>query len=49
MQYKETIGDWFDWLYVDAEKLTEIAEEIGFSVEIDFEEEGQYFAKLIKK
>lgn len=49
MQYKETVGDWFDWLYVDADKLTEIAEEIGFSVEIELGEEGQYFAKLVKE
>ena len=34
MQYKDTIGEPFDWLYIDADTLRQKAEENGFAVEI---------------
>ena len=34
MQYKDTIGEPFDWLYIDAETLTERAAMNGYAVEV---------------
>jgi len=34
MQYKDTIGEPFDWLYIDARTLREEAAENGYSVEV---------------
>ena len=34
MQYKDTIGEPFDWLYIDAETLRKEAEENGYAVEV---------------
>ena len=47
MQYKDVIGEPFDWLYVDFETLTYYAEESGFKAEIIFEgEHYDYLARL---
>ena len=34
MQYKDTIGEPFDWLYIDTETLRKEAEENGYAVEV---------------
>lgn len=46
MKYKNHASDWFDWLYVDFEKLRGTAEKIGFNVELLHEEDGQYLVEL---
>lgn len=49
MQYKDTIGDPFDWLYIDAETLRRKAEESGYSVEVIAEgEHYDYLARITK-
>ena len=47
-QYKSFKTDWFNWLYVDQDKLKAVAAEIGFKLQILAEDEyGQYLARLI--
>lgn len=49
MQYKDTIGKPFPWLYIDAETLRQIAEANGYAVEIVAEgEHYDYLARVIK-
>jgi SAM-dependent methyltransferase len=46
-EYKNQKGDWFNWLYIDQQTLTNIANEIGWRCEIIFEDDmDQYLAKL---
>ena len=50
MQYKDSIGEPFDWLYIDADTLREKAEECGYSVEVLAEgEHYDYLAKITKR
>jgi len=47
--YKDKLGDWFDWLYVDKVTLKEHANNAGLLVEILFEDDtDQYLARLTK-
>jgi len=46
MKYKEHESEWFEWLYVDFEKLREIAEDVGFKVRKITEIDNQYLAEL---
>lgn len=46
MKYKEHETEWFEWLYVDFEKLKEIAEEVGLMATLIHEEDEQYLAEL---
>lgn len=46
MEYENHSSDWFDWLYVDFETFSSVAEECGFTVNHIFEEEDQYLAEL---
>ena len=47
MQYKDVLGDPFDWLYVDFETLAFYAEENGFTAELLAEgEHYDYLARL---
>jgi SAM-dependent methyltransferase len=48
MQYKETVSDWFEWLYVDFDTLKEYAELVGFKVEKLFDEDNHYLVELTK-
>ena len=49
MQYKDTIGEPFQWLYIDANTLKRVAEENGYSVEVVAEgEHYDYLAKIAK-
>lgn len=50
MRYKDTIGESFPWLYIDANTLRQKADENGYSVEVLFEgEHYEYLAKITKK
>ena len=49
MQYKDTIGEPFPWLYIDAETLKQVAEENGYLVEIIAEGEHYDYLARIKK
>ncbi len=49
MQYKETVGEPFEWLYIDADTLRQKAEENGYSVEVVAEgEHYDYLARITK-
>lgn len=46
-EYKNQRGDWFDWVYVDQNKLKEITDSIGLKLEIIFTDENdQYLARI---
>jgi SAM-dependent methyltransferase len=46
-EYRGQKGEWFNWLYLDANTLTSTAEACGWSCEILFDDgEDQYLAKL---
>ncbi len=50
MQYKENFGEWFDWLYIDFETLSNFAEQNGFTASMIFEDNNdQYLAELKRK
>ena len=50
MQYKDTIGKPFDWLYIDADTLKEKAAKNGYAVEVVAEgEHYDYLARITKK
>ncbi len=50
MQYKDTIGEPFDWLYIDADTLKEKAGRFGYAVEVVAEgEHYDYLARITKK
>ena len=50
MQYRDTIGEPFDWLYIDADTLKEKARRSGYSVEVVAEgEHYDYLARITKK
>ena len=49
MQYKDTIGEPFDWLYIDAETLRQRADRCGYAVEVVAEgEHYDYLARITK-
>ena len=50
MQYKDTIGEPFDWLYIDADTLKQKAGRCGYAVELVAEgEHYDYLARITKK
>ena len=50
MQYKNTIGEPFPWLYIDAETLTRVAAENGYATEVIAEgEHYDYLARITRK
>ena len=50
MQYKDTIGEPFDWLYIDADTLKQKAGRNGYAVEVVAEgEHYDYLARITKK
>ena len=50
MQYKDTIGEPFDWLYIDAETLRKEAEKNGYAVEVvAVGEHFDYMARITKR
>jgi hypothetical protein len=49
MQYKDTIGEPFNWLYIDADTLRQKAEENGYAVEVLAEgNHYDYLARITK-
>ena len=49
MQYKDTIGEPFDWLYIDADTLRELTAKNGYNVEVIAEgEHYDYLARITK-
>jgi len=50
MQYKDTISEPFDWLYIDIETLSQLAEQNEYKVEVLVEGyHYDYLARIIKK
>jgi len=50
MQYKDTIGEPFPWLYIDADTLKQVAEANGYAAEVIAEgEHYDYLARITKK
>ena len=50
MQYKDTIGEPFDWLYIDADTLKEKARRYGYTAEVMAEgEHYDYLARITKR
>lgn len=50
MQYKDTIGEPFPWLYIDADTLREVSETNGYMVEVIAEgEHYDYLARITEK
>ena len=50
MQYKDTIGEPFNWLYIDADTLREKAGRCGYAVEVVAEGENyDYLARITKR
>lgn len=48
MTYNDHQTEWFDWLYVDFERLKNAAEKVGFSVELLFEQDDHYLVELTR-
>jgi SAM-dependent methyltransferase len=50
MQYKDTIGEPFPWLYIDAVTLKQVAKDNGYTTEVVAEgEHYDYLARITKK
>lgn len=50
MQYKDTIGEPFPWIYIDADTLEHVAEANGYVAEVIAEgEHYDYLARIVKK
>ncbi|MCO5258580.1 MAG: class I SAM-dependent methyltransferase [Crocinitomicaceae bacterium] len=51
MRYNDHQTDWFDWLYVDFDRLSEAADKTGFTTTLLYEEEDEnhYLVKLSVK
>ena len=48
-EYQGQKGDWFNWLYVDMDTLTERAHALGWYTYILHTENDQYLARLIRR
>ena len=46
-EYKDTVGEWFDWVYVDQETLLGLCEEMGLTFEVLYTDEyEQYLGRI---
>lgn len=49
-EYRGIRGPWFDWLYIDQEKLFELCDQTPWMPQVLFEDgRGHYLARLLKK
>lgn len=47
-EYKGQKGDWFDWVYIDQQKLSELADQLGWFVYfLHSDEHDQYLVRMI--
>lgn len=46
MKYKSHQTEWFDWLYIDQQKLEEAASNCGLKMELLFEEDYHFLVRL---
>lgn len=46
MNYQNHQTDWFEWLYVDFQKLQDTANRVGLNATLMYEEEGHFLALL---
>lgn len=46
MHYEDHSTDWFDWLYIDFDKLQEAANKLDLNVEKLYEEDNQFLARI---
>ncbi len=49
MKYKDEIGPWFDWLYVDYENLAQAVVKTGMKIKNLHESEDSYLAEITKE
>ncbi|MEZ4938224.1 MAG: class I SAM-dependent methyltransferase [Crocinitomicaceae bacterium] len=49
MQYKDNFGEWFDWLYIDFETLSKLADENGFTATKLFEDNNYHYLAELKR
>ncbi|MCE7993570.1 MAG: class I SAM-dependent methyltransferase [Roseivirga sp.] len=49
-EYKGVKGDWFDWVYIDQDKLSKLADQLGWYVYfLHSDEHDQYLVRMIPK
>jgi SAM-dependent methyltransferase len=47
-EYKGSFGDWFDWVYIDQKKLSEMTESLGwYTYFLHSDEHDQYLVRMI--
>lgn len=46
MKYKDQIGPWFDWLYVDFDNLFKVAKKCGLKATRIYEKDDHYLAEI---
>lgn len=49
MKYKSQATEWFDWLYIDLEKLEQYTAKSGLNLEVLYEEDYHYLVRLTLK
>ena len=50
MEYEDTVGEPFPWLYIDADTLRQVAAENGYRAEVVAEgEHYDYLARITRK
>jgi len=47
-EYKGQFGDWFNWLYIDAELLKKVAAQEGWEMELLFDDEMDQYLGMLK-
>lgn len=47
MKYGDQQTEWFEWLYVDFERLRDVASKVGLMTELLFGEDNHYLVKLM--
>lgn len=48
-EYKKQKGEWFDWVYIDHQTLTKMADQLGWYTYILHQDNDQYLARLVRK